>query len=230
MGIKDGAPYALLATERTRWADVIERRFHLAPRRLEARNDFYVITRADGTVLLALRLSRAKFKRTSLFPGELRPELAHILCLAAGLKAKHALLDPFAGYGAIAYEAVRGFGCKDVLAFDKVLLSDRHLDSHLHWQQLEVARLETMAATSIDRIITDPPWGEYGSVSNLGELYDDFAVASARLLKPGAIAVVLTSNADILRAFRLAGLTLVKSWRILVSGKKAVIYKFQRPT
>ena len=92
MLLNQGAPEALPATERARLEARIQHDFGLKAHTHRALNEFFVIGQASGRKLFTLRLARAKFKRDKLAPGELRPELAHVLCLAAGLKAKYAVV------------------------------------------------------------------------------------------------------------------------------------------
>lgn len=229
MLLLDGAPQALSAEKRAAVQQDITKNLRLAPNTHLSLNDFYLIKRSEGEEFLGLRLARAKFKREELQAGELRPELAHILCLAAGVKAKDKVLDMFAGYGSIPFEAVRGFGCKQVIAVDNKVLPGRHENSSIKWHMADAASLEAVATNSISRVVTDPPWGMYGEQTeqNLDQQYADFAKEMVRVLKPGGIAVVLTGWPDA-EQYLTKYFNLVAKWDILVSGKKACIYKLQR--
>lgn len=230
MRLKDGSPQPMDATERTKLQARIKRDFGLVPHARFSKTDFYLIERSSGKKLFTLRLSRAKFKRETISGGELRPELAHILCLAAGVKAKHTVVDMFAGYGAIPLEAVRGFGCKHVVAVDKQKLDHRHEHPAITWHEQDSQKLDFIPDESVDRVVTDPPWGAYDKkTTDPSALYNELVKEVLRLLKPDGVAVVLTGFADAEQRFGQANeLKLLGTWPVLVSGKKATIYKLQK--
>lgn len=229
MLLVDGAPQVLGTVQRAKIEERIAKKLDLKANTHLSLNDFYLIKRSGNEEFLGLRLSRAKFKRDDLQAGELRPELAHILCLAAGVKAKDTVLDMFAGYGSIPLEAARGFGCKRVLAVDKQVLPGRHVHSAITWHAADASKLNFIFSGSIARIVTDPPWGSYDANNNqnLKMQYDDFTKEMARTLKPGGIAVILTSWSDA-EEYLTKYLKLVAKWNILVSGKKATVFKLQK--
>lgn len=193
-----------------------------------SRNDFYVLQRDEGASFIGLRLPRARFKRAALERGQLRPELAHILCLTAGLKAKYTVLDMFAGYGAIPQEAIRGFGCHSVIASDTVLQPGRFQDSGLTWHTADARSLSFIRDNSIDRIVTDPPWGVYGHYEDIETLYKTFLQEVIRILKPQGVAVILSGYADLPSFITASNLHEIASWPVLVSGQKATIFKLQK--
>jgi 16S rRNA G966 N2-methylase RsmD len=228
MLLREGVPQPMSGGERSKLEAKIRRTFGLSPGAQPAANDFYLIERASGKKLLTFRLARAKFKREKLAAGELRPELAHILCLAAGLKAKHVLLDAFAGYGAIPFEAVRGFGCKQVIAIDNQQLADRHEHPAIQWHQADSRRMAVVGDDSIDRVVTDPPWGVYDQDSDTALLYQEFAKELERVLRPDGVAIILSGYQEAGYHLVAGKIRLVSSWPVLVSGKKATIYKLQK--
>ena len=99
MLLKNGTAHQLGVSERTKLESRIKHEFGLEPNTHLSKNDFYVIERLSGNRLFTLRLPKAGFKKEKLSKGELRPELAYILCLSVGMKAKYTLVDMFAGYG-----------------------------------------------------------------------------------------------------------------------------------
>lgn len=230
MSLKDGEPQALDATERTKIEADISAKFGLKVNTHLSLNDFYLIERTKGSKFLGLRLSRARFKREKLPDGELRPELVHILCLASGVKAKDTVLDMFAGYGSIPFEAVRGFGCKQVIAVDSQVLPKRHEHAAIKWRKGDARNLDFIDNSSIARIVTDPPWGVYDSKTeqDLTLLYVDFAKEMRRVLRSSGVAVVLTGWPQA-EQILTKHLKLIAKWSVLVSGKKATILKLQKP-
>ncbi len=229
MLLKNGSPQPINQSERTNLETKIRQELGLEPNTHLSKNDFYLIERASGKKLFTLRLPRAKFKREKLSSGELRPELANILCLVAGIKAKHRVLDVFAGYGSISYEAVRGFGCKQVIAIDQQKLAGRHEHSLIEWHIADARSLAFIPDCSVDRVVTDPPWGVYDESSDLDDIYTQAFKELYRVTKPEAIVVIL-SGSEVLTdiAENSEDFRLIKSFPVLVSGKKAKILKLQK--
>jgi tRNA G10 N-methylase Trm11 len=188
--------------------------------------------RDDSQVLWGQMLPRPGFKTRKLEAGELRPELAHILGLVASVDSKDAVVDPFAGYGAIVREMIAGFHCQNVIAVEH----NEHLVPHLksipnliavHGDAGQLAHIETR---SIDRVVTDPPWGEFGEYKpdELKKLYHAALIQMHRVLRAKGCAVIL-SAADFLPELALENnFTIEKQYSILVSGNKATIYKLRK--
>ena len=231
MMLKDGEPTQITPPDRASLETRIKQDFGLIPNTHLSKNDFYLIERTSGQKLLTLRLSRAKFKREELSSGELRPELAHILLLAAGVRAKDTVLDMFAGYGSIPFEAVRGFGCKQVIAVDNQKLLNRHEHPSIQWYEADASNLDFLADNSVDRVVTDPPWGSYKKTSEaeLNNLHEHFLSEIHRVLRPDGIAVILSGSTAVDDAIENSqDFKVLKYYPILVSGKKATIFKLQK--
>lgn len=236
--LRNGQPESLPDHERESIEREIGSTFHLIKDAHKSRNNFVLIERANGSRFLTLRLSRAKFKRDDLEPGELRPELAHVLCVAARLSASHTVVDPFAGHGAIALEAVRGFGCRSVHASDIELDPARRRHDSIDWHAADARALAYLHDAAVDRIITDPPWGHHALDPAIAELYTGFAAEALRVLRPDGLLVVLTGLTDAADAFATAResnpdarTTLFEplgSWNVLVSGRSASILKYRK--
>lgn len=188
--------------------------------------------RADGRVLWGQMLPRPGFKTRKLEQGELRPELAHILGLVASVDSKDSVLDPFAGYGAIPREMLGGFHCQKVIAVEH----NEHLIPHLksipnltavHGDAGQLAHIETR---SIDRVVTDPPWGDFKQYGpgELEKLYRASLVQMHRVLRAKGCAVILTAADFLVGLATENGFTVEKQYPILVSGNKATIYKIRK--
>ena len=82
---------------------------------------------------------------------------------------------------------------------------------------------------SVNKIVTDPPWGLYEDVGmEMEGFYDKMMKEMYRVLKTNGIIVILTANKDelekVLLNFRNK-LKILNKYNILVSGKKAAVYK-----
>jgi len=229
MMIRNGEPSQIDEPTRDKLQAHIAKSFGLQPNTHLSKNDFYIIERQSGNKLFTLRLARAKFKREKTANGELRPELAHILCLVANLKAKHTVLDMFCGYSSIPTEAVRGFGCKNIIASDITEHKPRHNYAVVRHHKADARNLDFIEYNSVDRVITDPPWGLFDqSIDDKVSLYTDTISEIVRILKIDGIAVILCGGETSELFEKNNNLRLIGKWNVLVSGKKATICKLQK--
>lgn len=191
-----------------------------------------LLKRSDGYWWWGILLPRAGFKQRRIEAGEVAPQLAHILGLVAGLDAKDTVLDPFAGFGGIVREALQGFHAKEVIAVEE----NEHLLPHLksiphvvamHGDARQLAHVQTR---SIDRIITDPPWGDFAKMpqAELQKLYVHAFFQMHRVLRTKGAAVMLAAVPFMAQAASEGGFTITHQYPILVAGHKATIYKLRK--
>lgn len=202
--------------------------------------EFWLAQRSEGHGFFSLRLSHHKAYDKILQKGELRPELANILCRLSDPKPKELFLDPFAGSGAIPIQRAAGFPEGLVIASDQderavELLRDRIKDLGLkkrvvvrHDDALHLSRYQD---GSIHAIVTDPPWGHFAKTkAPIAEFYLDMLRELARVLRPEGKLVILTAETAALDAAaeRCKQLPVSRKFPILLSGKKASIYVFSK--
>ncbi|HSE61094.1 MAG TPA: hypothetical protein VLA88_02250 [Candidatus Saccharimonadales bacterium] len=205
---------------------------HLTPSAHNPDNELLLWRRKDGRMLWGLALPKAGFKMRRLEQGELRPELAHILGLVAGLDSKDIVLDPFAGYGAIVRECLQGFHCTEVIAMEH----NEHLIPHLKSIPRLIAlhgdagSLPHINTRGVDRVITDPPWGEFSHMSSdeLWRLYHGAFMQIHRVLRTKGVVVMLTAAPFLPDVAAETSFDIVKQYPILVNGRKATIYKLRK--
>lgn len=229
-----GEPAAVKVNVRQHLIESLSEFYNLSASSHRPDNNFWVILRDSGIGLLALQLPHIQFKKSGAAAGALRPELAHVLGLVAGLTNRSRVLDPFAGSGAILEESLVGFHVREAVAIEKdpELVKKLKKNPKLRVLNGNATDLHQVESNSIDRIVTDPPWGKFEkmNIAQLNELYSKVLDEIARVLKPGGIAVVLSAAIDTMDKTLpgLNNLELLKSYSILVSGRKAVIYKLRR--
>jgi tRNA G10 N-methylase Trm11 len=98
--------------------------------------------------------------------GELRPELANLLCWISDPNKKDVFLDPFAGSGAIPIERAKAFPYQKIIAsdinadlFDKLKKRFHKTTNKITIGKWDALHLTALIDESIDKIVTDPPWG-----------------------------------------------------------------------
>lgn len=195
-------------------------------------DEFLLLRRSDGRTLWGWRLPRAGFKLRSLEQGELRPELAHIMGLVAGVTPKMTVLDPFAGYGGIVREVLQGFHAKQVIAVEQNQRLIPHLKSipRLVAMQGDARQLAHIQSRSIDRVITDPPWGDFAQVNpaELRALYRHAFTQMHRVLRIKGAVILVTSAPFLSEVAAETSFDVIKEYPILVSGRKASLFKLRR--
>ena len=92
--------------------DKISRNRNFYPNRLKPEIEFWLLMRSEGMAFFCMRLTKKPNQEKYLEKGELRPELASILCLISEPKDDDIFMDPFCGYGAIPIQRLFVPGCK----------------------------------------------------------------------------------------------------------------------
>lgn len=194
--------------------------------------EFWLMRRRGGSGYFLQLLKKPKPGKAPR-AGELRPELAHLMWLAASLQKKQIALDPFAGYGALPVEAEKGFAAR-VTACDadaqKVAVLKQRLSQMARVHAQDARSLQAVESESVHAIATDPPWGIYRKAENLDALYREAVAEMARVLKPGGRCAILCGAPLDLPAFaKAAGLGTGPEYTTLVNGKKSKLYVFLKP-
>ena len=206
----------------------------LRPNRSKPDHEFWLLERSEGYGFFALRVSHHKAYDKSLQKGELRPELANILCRLSDPAPNELFLDPFCGSGAIPIQRAKFFAPGLVIASDsdekkiealKERIKDLGLKKRVVVRRDDALHLARYEGGSIHKIVTDPPWGHFANTDlPIEEFYRAMLTEFARVLRPGGKLVLLTAeNLNLDERF-----TLTKEFNILMSGKKARVYVIDR--
>lgn len=195
------------------------------------------LTISGGAAVCGVRLSdRAMRHRTwkvSHIAASLRPTVAAAMVRLAGVGPGMVLLDSFCGAGTILAEQLE-------------LGRQRHLEATLigcdqdahavhcageNLQRLGAvslvradARALPLASESVDRIVSNPPFGkQLSSMEEIGPLYQSAAREWGRVLKPGGRAVVLVAEATVLRGAVPRDWHSQRQLRVRILGQPAVL-------
>ncbi len=211
----------------------VTERMGIRPHRSKPDFEFWLALRSEGYGFFALRLTHHKSYDKTLQKGELRPELANILCRLSEPAAKELFLDPFCGAGAIPIQRARMPPAGLVLASDidaekvtalKARVKALDLTKRIVVRCGDALDLSRYEAGSIHKIVTDPPWGQFAQVSSsLADFYGRMMAEFGRVTRAGGIMVILTGEAEVLEGC-LGRLRVLRRFNILVSGRKASVF------
>ena len=201
--------------------------------------EFWALLRREGHGFFGIRITYPYRGEGYREKGELRREISYIMSVLSQPTPNDVVLDPFAGYGAIPLERAQKFPYRKVIAVekDKCLISRLKQAAKTIKKGVSVFRGDALALnkiknSSIDKIITDPPWGEYKEMPNLKTFYENMLKEFDRVLKPDGIIVILIGAKDtfedILQDQFAYAFNIKRKYDILVSGKKAAIYQLVR--
>lgn len=187
--------------------------------------------RHEGLDLCLLKLPR---EEEAVAKGELHPPLARIMCLLAGLGPQDNFLDPCAGYGSILKARVGLGPFRKAMALDinaaMVEGLRNRFRAHPRRQcifvgQADALSLEGLRAGEIDRLVSDPPWGLWEDIPDLGGFYRDLLSTASRVLAIRGKAVILSAvKTEMEAAIEASPLCTLDRYDILVSGKKAGLW------
>ena len=203
--------------------------------RLSPTNEIWFSIRREGFAFAGELISKREFTEKNLNKGELRPEIAYLICCFADIKPEDTILEPFCGYGSIPVQLAKKF------QFIKLYVSD--LDSDRAGQTAVRKQLSsapeglieccTADATvlnhiedkSISLVITDPPWGYFEELPDIEGFYTKMFKSFDRVLADNGRMIILSARKEELeRTATATGFKIKNSLHTLVNGKKAGVY------
>ena len=196
--------------------------------------EFLIAIRSEGFGLLGIQFTRRSNYEKTLEKGELYPELAYILCLISDPDKSDVFMDPMAGHGSIPGQRIN-FPYKKIIAGEVDISLQKKLKTKFGEkvlvELLDATQLNGFTDGSIDKIVTDPPWGLHDMEKDIPDFYFRIFQEFCRVLKGNGMAVVLTSQKEVIEDLFLkfvGRLELVKKYTTLVSGKKVGVYKLKK--
>lgn len=200
--------------------------------RLSPSTEIWYSIRREGFAFCGQLINKREFTEKNLNKGELRPEIAYLLCSYAGLKKEERAADPFCGYGSIPVQACKHFNFSAFFASDideeKIgLIKNKNLDKPgFNLSCNDAFKLPQIEDKSLDVIITDPPWGFYEDIGDVTVFYTEMLESFKRVLKSEGRMVVLSARTENFEEAALkCGFEICSKFTTLVNGKKASVYK-----
>ena len=182
-------------------------------------------------------ISKREFTEKNLNKGELRPEIAYLICCFAGLKNDDVIAEPFCGYGSIPVQLAKKF------RFSKLFVSDideEKINMVSQKKQLkdnenivvkvcDAMKLDYIADKSLDVVISDPPWGFFEEIGDISLFYENMLKSLLEKIKDEGKIIILSARKEEFEAVcKQMNLQIVKTLHTLVNGKKASLYNLKR--
>lgn len=208
---------------------------HLKVHRTLPDIEYWFILRMEGASLFGARITPLGRETTRKYDkGELRQELAHLLVLLSDPQKEDIVLDPFAGSGALVLERVQTFPYTKMFAGEMKKDLAEELKRKTKWGQPKITvetndalNLNYLENNSINKIITDPPWGIFEKPQeNMVDFYRKMLAEFHRVLTlEGTIVILVGRDSGFDHALSESEFRAIQKIDILVSGQKASVYK-----
>lgn len=211
----------------------LSQRSHLKPNRRNPQNEIWFITRSEGYSFIGIKLTKNINIQAALSKGEISPDLAHLLCFLSEPSKEDIVLDPFAGTGAITIERTNN-KANQIIAVEKdpellQVLTEKitRLNKNIRIEKGDPANLKEIPSQSVGKIITS-----LASIqsTNIPVPYNKILSEFIRIINPSGIVIILTTHNDELSESLHSlkdRMSIIEQFSILVSGKKASIYKLR---
>lgn len=195
-------------------------------------SEYWLIKRADSKCFFGKRITKHPDYANILGKGELRPEVASFMVYLSHPEKADVVFDPCAGAGGIIKSRLKS-------GFTRLIASDndpqrvselKNKFPKVEVKKLDVTQMSEIPTNSIDKIITDPPWGNYEVKKGSVELfYQKMFQELTRVLKNKGVLVILTGQKDVAdQEIPKHPLNILEKYDVLVSGKKARLYKIEK--
>lgn len=201
--------------------------------RVSPSTEIWFDIRREGFAFCGQLISKREFTEKNLNKGELRPELAYLMCCFAELKENDVIAEPFCGYGSIPIQLAKKFRFLHLYVSDIDEEKITALKEKKYFKQNDFVSIEVQDAfslkqikdNSVDVIISDPPWGFFEDVGDIALFYDKMFCSFKRILKNDGKMIILSARKDELEyAAEKNNYKIIERVDTLVNGKKACVY------
>jgi len=187
-------------------------------------------------VRLSDRTMRHRTYKLEHIAASLRPTVAAAMVRLAGIGPGMTVLDPMCGAGTILAEAMDIAGKRGRAGKVQVMGGDVDPNAVFVASQnlqklgpVDLARWDAttlpLESASVDRIVSNPPFGkQLSSIDRIGPLYQAASAEWDRVLRPGGRAVLLAMEQEGLRRVLLARKwSMMRQLRVRLLGQPAVL-------
>ena len=201
------------------------------PKRHKPDIEYWVLKRSEDVILFMERLGKHKSFDKILEKGELREDLCYFLNYLSKPSERDVFLDCFCGSGAIIKSRVKSkFNMIFGVDTDKEHISELRKtfkgQNNVIFKNIDFFE-NSFDNDFIDKIVTDPPWGFHEDIGDFSLFYQKLFDEATRILKAGGLLVLLSARKKEVKNINIS-LNLLEEYNILVSGKKAGVYAFQK--
>lgn len=216
--------------------DFLSKTLNLSYSAHESEFEIWFIKRREGVSFIGIRLTKKHDYQETNEKGQLRDELAYILSAYASPTKNDVFLDPFCGHGSIPLTLATQFRVKKIFAsdIDTTMIAEKIKESGRKYQNLQVSKqdgftLDKTPDESIDKIVTDPPWGVALELENPVLQYGTLMKNINRVLKRKGVAVVLSTQIEAIKlGIKGTKLSITDEIEIYVSGQKAFVTQLEK--
>ncbi len=200
---------------------------------------FWVLHRSEGHTFFAIRITELKSDDKGRARGELRPQLAYVLSRMSEPTENELFIDPFCGSGSIPLARAKMTKKGLIIASDndgqlismlKEKVKKLDLKKKFVVRQSDALELHNYYHACIHKVVSDPPWGCFEEISDIFDFYDALFNELLEVLLPNGIMILLIGTEvfpEVLEKYK-ESCSLLGKYDILVSGKKASIYKIKK--
>lgn len=201
--------------------------------RVSPSTEIWFNIRREGFAFCGQLISKREFTEKNLNKGELRPELAYLMCCFAEINENDVIAEPFCGYGSIPIQLAKKFHFLHLYVSDIDEEKITALKEKKYFKQNDFVSIEVQDAfslkqikdNSVDVIISDPPWGFFEDVGDIALFYDKMFCSFKRILKNDGKMIILSARKDELEyAAEKNNYKIIERVDTLVNGKKACVY------
>jgi len=207
--------------------------------RLSPTNEIWFSIRREGFAFCGELISKREFTEKNLNKGELRPEIAYLICCLADISPDDTISEPFCGYGSIPTQLAKKFRFKKLYVSDienervELTKSRKQItscpDGLIDCRTADALTLSHIEDKSVSLVITDPPWGYYEEIEDIADFYARMFKSFDRILTTEGRMVILSARKEELEQTAAAsGFKIKNSLHTLVNGKKAGLYYLVR--
>lgn len=194
--------------------------------------EYWILKRSENITLFMERINKHKSFDKVLNKGELREDLCYFLNYLSNPNENDIYLDAFCGSGAIIKQRLDFGKFNLIFGIDKEENLIKQLRKKFNGRNNIIFKNIDFFSNKFDdnfisKIVTDPPWGFYEDINNIQAFYQKMFNEFERILSDGGRLVLLTACKDEISELNTS-LKLVQKYGILVSGKKAGVFVFDK--